>query len=434
MPLTDSQVGAVGEQLFCAYAIWTSAGLLEAFRPVVDEDHVDVALRRKDTPGWVAFVQVKTTATRKARFEARTTYPADAVLEDDAFLYALLQLEGPAIERCWLVPSAEFNRLATRGRAGEGHVQLVAWVHTREQDGWSPFQVAPELIGQRLETLIGSLEAGREPSTLAAVTLAPGTGPARARGWDEDSVRQLRAALATGSPATVVALLRERPAEPVLQQAGDGLLQALATGTEGAAEQAGRVASGLRTRGWTGDDELADELEGALGSGPLPALRSVPVTLDDVAEFMAGDVMLQRGAWIDLETGEVRPRLADEGLDRELDAELGEDEDEDPDEARAADPERWLWVENEGSGEGYRDMARFLDTAIPAPLRDRLERALGGRRGAFRRFRDVLADHPREQAAWHRFSEERELGRARAWLAGRGYRPALRERRPGASS
>src|SRR5262245_13837520 len=432
MPLTDSQVRAVGEQLFCAYAIWTSDGFLEAFRPVVDEDHVDVALRRRDVPGWVAFVQVKTTPTRKARFEARTTYPAGAVLEDDAFLYALLQLEGPSIERCWLVPSAEFNRLATRGRAGEGHVQLVAWVHTREQDAWGPFQVAPELIGRRLETLIGSLKAGREPSTLAAVTLAPGAGPARARGWDDESVRQLRAALTAGSPAAVVALLRERPAEPVLQLAGDGLLQALAAGTEGAAEQAGRVAAGLRTRGWIGDDELAAELEGALGSGPLPALRSVPVKLEDVAEFMAGDMTLLRGAWIDLGTGEVRPRSWDVGVDRDLDAELGEGED--ADEAHAADPDRWLWVENEGSGEGYRDMARFLDTAIPASLRDRLERALGGGRGAFRRFRDVLADHPRERAAWHRFSEERELGRARALLADEGYRPALPEHRPGSPS
>src|SRR5262245_17022780 len=253
VPLTDAQVGAIGEQLFCAYAVWTSDGLLEAFRPVVDEDHVDVALRRRDVPGWIAFVQVKTTLTRKARFEARTTYPAGAVLEDDAFLYALLQLEGPAIERCWLVPSAEFNRLATRGRAGEGHVQLVAWVHTNQQDAWSPFQVPPELIGQRLEALIASLRSGREPSTLAAVELAPGAGPVRARGWDEDSVRELRGALRSGAPAAaVMALLRDRPPQPVLQLAGDALLRALAEGTEGAAEQAARVAGELRTRGWTG--------------------------------------------------------------------------------------------------------------------------------------------------------------------------------------
>jgi hypothetical protein len=140
--LTDAQVGAVGEQLFCAYDMATSGGDLEAFRPVVDEDHVDVALRRKREPGWVAFVQVKTTMTHDERFEARTTYPAGAVMEDPAFLYALLQLDGPSIERCWLVPSADFNRLATRGRAGRTHVQLVAWVHTHRPDAWTPSRSA----------------------------------------------------------------------------------------------------------------------------------------------------------------------------------------------------------------------------------------------------------------------------------------------------
>lgn len=39
----------------------------------------------------------------------------------------------------------------------------------------------------------------------------------------------------------------------------------------------------------------------------------------------------------------------------------------------------------------------------------------------FRRFKDTLAEWPDLLDAWYAFSEERELGRARAWLADEGY-------------
>ena len=42
-------------------------------------------------------------------------------------------------------------------------------------------------------------------------------------------------------------------------------------------------------------------------------------------------------------------------------------------------------------------------------------------RGAFRRFKDVLARWPGELERWHAFSAERQRGRARAWLADAGY-------------
>ena len=56
---------------------------------------------------------------------------------------------------------------------------------------------------------------------------------------------------------------------------------------------------------------------------------------------------------------------------------------------------------------------------------DRLEVAIAGR-GAFRRFKDVLARWPGELERWHLFSNERGRGRARAWLAREGYRPSVR--------
>ena len=49
-------------------------------------------------------------------------------------------------------------------------------------------------------------------------------------------------------------------------------------------------------------------------------------------------------------------------------------------------------------------------------------------RGAFRRFKDVLARWPGELERWYALSEQRQRGRARSWLTEAGYRvlPAAR--------
>ena len=69
-------------------------------------------------------------------------------------------------------------------------------------------------------------------------------------------------------------------------------------------------------------------------------------------------------------------------------------------------------------------MAEFLETVADERLASRLDRALGGR-GAFRRFKDELAEAPGELARFHRFADDRRRGRARHWLALSGLRPAV---------
>jgi hypothetical protein len=69
-------------------------------------------------------------------------------------------------------------------------------------------------------------------------------------------------------------------------------------------------------------------------------------------------------------------------------------------------------------------MEDFVDTLSDSERRDRLRIALDGR-GAFRRFRDVLARVPDDHTRWSTFSDERRRGRARAWLAREGYCVAL---------
>lgn len=86
------------------------------------------------------------------------------------------------------------------------------------------------------------------------------------------------------------------------------------------------------------------------------------------------------------------------------------------------DAERWLWVDCEGSRDGYRDMERFIEDLDDSDFADRLARAISGR-GAFRRFKDRLSDRPELMTSWYAFSNDRQRGRARSWLAVEGYTP-----------
>lgn len=229
--------------------------------------------------------------------------------------------------------------------------------------------------------------------------------------------RQLRAAVYSGNGSATVAHVRRGPlSEDALQLIGDGLIAALAQGVDGAGAPARDCLNALRERDWVGDDLLADQLAAALGEGPTPMLRPLAVPLDELANILEGDP-LHGGGRIDLQTGEVWPEAA-----VAYEQEMGN---EDPDEDE--DPDRWLYVGCEGSSDAYHDMEFFIGTVSDADRADRLEIAIQGR-GAFRRFRDVLSRWPDEVDRWFAFSEDRQRGRARDWLAGAGYRPILPSR------
>ncbi len=69
-------------------------------------------------------------------------------------------------------------------------------------------------------------------------------------------------------------------------------------------------------------------------------------------------------------------------------------------------------------------MEDFIDALDDEDLAERLAIAISGR-GAFRRFKDVLGRHPGELEAWYAFSDDRQSGRARAWLAAAGCSPSV---------
>jgi hypothetical protein len=197
--------------------------------------------------------------------------------------------------------------------------------------------------------------------------------------------------------------------ENALQLLGDAVLEVARQRPDDIRTAARRCVAALRDRDWEGDAELATQIEAVFGWGPTPLLKSLSVDLEELAGVLEGDP-LTSGGRIDLHTGDVWPQAASEYSE-----EVGE-EDSDADD----DEERWLHVFCEGSRAGYRDMEIFIDDLEDDRAADRLARAIRGR-GAFRRFKDVLAESPDLLDRWYGFSDDRHRGRARAWLAGEGF-------------
>jgi hypothetical protein len=236
---------------------------------------------------------------------------------------------------------------------------------------------------------------------------------------DRDALTRLRSIVVRGAHAELVAALRHEPwPGDSLQLIGDGLLAAVHAGTDGSVDLARTCVTALRAREWEGDRELADALDGALGSGPTPMLRPLPVDLEELAMILEGDPV-DGGGRIDLRTGEVWPQPA-----LEYAVEVGEIDEDDE------DRERWLWVHCEGSHDGYRDMEWFIGNLDDEAFADRPARAISGR-GAFRRFKARASERPELMTRWHAFSNDRQRGRARSWLACEGYTPVRRSDQPG---
>jgi hypothetical protein len=110
--------------------------------------------------------------------------------------------------------------------------------------------------------------------------------------------------------------------------------------------------------------------------------------------------------FIDTKTGKLH-LLGDSMWDGE---DVGRDF-EPPDSCRRIDPI--------DSRESYDDLAEFTAMVHDPKARDLLERAIAGR-GAFRRFKDVLANLPELRAAWFKFHDTRLERRAIEWLRDEG--------------
>ena len=76
---------------------------------------------------------------------------------------------------------------------------------------------------------------------------------------------------------------------------------------------------------------------------------------------------------------------------------------------------RYIALPSAEPGEGYRDMEAFISTVRNPHLQERLDRAISGR-GAFRYFKDVLLEYPKERERWFQFKQDRLQQRILDWL------------------
>jgi len=141
--------------------------------------------------------------------------------------------------------------------------------------------------------------------------------------------------------------------------------------------------------------------------------RKVRVDLEQL-RFAMDNASYEQRYFLDTETGDVilaSEMFGDEETQRQL-TEIDE-----------AEPGHYLQVPQADSREGYDDMQDFIDTVSDEHLQELLNVAIQGR-GAFRRFKDVLAGHPAERQRWFDFQVARLDARAREWLAEEGCEPA----------
>ncbi len=148
--------------------------------------------------------------------------------------------------------------------------------------------------------------------------------------------------------------------------------------------------------------------------------------------WMELDAAFQDSSWetrhfLDLETGEVvmitdeMARYLEQPPEYELSdwMKLALEEAEQVEKGHGT---RYIRIPQADSREGYRDMENFIDTVRNSRLRDRLWRAVKGRR-AFRYFKDVLHEHPGELDRWYAFQSRCIHERVSGWLESEGIEP-----------
>ena len=132
--------------------------------------------------------------------------------------------------------------------------------------------------------------------------------------------------------------------------------------------------------------------------------KTLKVNLDELCSAM-DDSSYEHDYYLDLETGEIL--FISDYMDNAENDNLRDRIDE--------DTERYEQIPKAESHEGYEDMEDFIATVEDERLVELLEVAIEGK-GAFRRFKNVLARYPEEGERWFRFKDDKIKERALEWL------------------
>ena len=167
--LPNKVSGYVAELLVEVYALLSAGGKLTSFRPNIDIDHKDLVFDELGARLRNLYVQVKclTHLTNGYQVVCLVKYPNGKPITNDRFVYvfALLNVKRMILEKIWLVPCRDFNRLATRVRtSGKGTtLEFAGYARKRQPNDpsgkWDRFEVKPEDLGPRFLKLIETARA-----------------------------------------------------------------------------------------------------------------------------------------------------------------------------------------------------------------------------------------------------------------------------------
>lgn len=215
--------------------------------------------------------------------------------------------------------------------------------------------------------------------------------------------------MSRGESSTALELLRTHPPADTAHTVATWLIGAVVSDVAGARWAAMAIVDELSKSYIDGDVTLASRLQHALDGTEPPDLALIPVDMFILSDVLEGGFSDDTGHRLHVESGQILSEDP-EGLE-------GVPEPPDWDDERV-----WLPFEAIWPRQGWQDMADFIDTVEDPALAERLANAIRGR-GAFRYFKDIVYSTEHEGFRWGLFSEERETGRARHWLAEHGLRP-----------
>src|SRR6267143_1360255 len=146
--LEGSTLGTLVELMVEAEILAGSDGRLIPSRVEPDVDHRDIVVAEVGAYG-ALWLQVKGTThpDREGRIVAFANYPV-----------CLLDVEQHLLARIWLIPSADFNRLAYREHSERaGRVTLQFSCVAAGDARWDQFEVPRLELGARLAPLVAAL-------------------------------------------------------------------------------------------------------------------------------------------------------------------------------------------------------------------------------------------------------------------------------------
>jgi len=175
-------------------------------------------------------------------------------------------------------------------------------------------------------------------------------------------------------------------------------------------------------------------------------MKTLEVNFDEIQKAMEDVVRDTFDYFLDLETGEVMPFSED--ILREAKLRLYEDDsdemeddiefvefDEEPDlpdwmldeielalEILLDENERYIRIPERESSLAYKSMSEFIDIVTDPDLKEKLSAALDGK-GAFRKFKDALTNHPKERKRWHGYNAKVMKREIIEWLDSVGVKP-----------